>query len=138
MFEVIKSVIDAGGYKLTALQGKIKRFYLRGDLTEAEMDELLAMAEEGATADGERPEMLALIQRLSAEVAYLRERVDALEGKTKEDTESPEYPAWEPWDGISNNYQYGAIVSHNGHLWESVHNGHNVWEPGVYGWVMKD
>lgn len=138
MFEVIKSVIDAGGYKLTALQDKIKRFYLRGDLTEAEMDELLVMAGEGATADGERPEMLTLIQRLSADVASLRERVDALEGKTKEDTEASEYPAWEPWDGISNNYQYGAVVSHNGHLWESTHNGHNVWEPGVYGWVMKD
>ena len=37
---------------------------------------------------------------------------------------------WKPWDGISKDYAYGAIVSHNGQLWESVYNGQNVWEPG--------
>lgn len=135
MFEVIQSVISAGGYKLTTMQEKIKRFYLRGNITEAEMDELLDMAAVGASTDGERPELLALIQSLAADVASMKERIDALEGKSVEETE---YPAWKPWDGISNDYQYGAIVSHNGTLWESDFNGQNVWEPGVHGWKVKE
>ena len=135
MFEVIQSVISAGGYKLTTMQEKIKRFYLRGNITEAEMDELLAMAAVGASTDGERPELLMLIQSLAADVASMKERIDALEGKSVEETE---YPVWKPWDGISNDYQYGAIVSHNGTLWESDFNGQNVWEPGVHGWKVKE
>ena len=135
MFEVIQSVISAGGYKLTTMQEKIKRFYLRGNITETEMDELLAMAAVGASTDGERPELLMLIQSLAADVASMKERIDALEGKSVEETE---YPVWKPWDGISNDYQYGAIVSHNGKLWESDFNGQNVWEPGVHGWKVKE
>ena len=47
--------------------------------------------------------------------------------------EEPEYPEWKPWDGISKDYQKGAIVSHNGELWESVYDGQNVWQPGAPG-----
>ena len=43
MFDVIKSAISAGGYKLADMQYKIKKLYVLGDLTEAEMDELLAL-----------------------------------------------------------------------------------------------
>lgn len=138
MFEVIKSVISAGGYKLAEMQKKIKCFHLRGDLTEAEMDQLLALAAGGACAEGERPQLLTLVQTLAQEVASLAQRVDMLEGKTEEGTENSEYPAWKPWDGISGDYPYGAIVTHNGQVWESTLPGQNVWEPGVHGWVVKD
>lgn len=128
MFNMIKSVISVGGFKLTEIQHKIKKLYLLGDITEAEMDELLALASGGVSADAERPELLVLIQTLAAEVESLKGRVKALEGGEEEVTE---HPAWKPWDGISKDYSYGAIVSHNGELWISVFNGQNVWEPGV-------
>ena len=128
MYNVIKSVISAGGYKLTDIQQKIKRFHIRGDLTEAEMDELLSLASVGVSPDAERPEFLTLIQTLAEEVNSLKERVLILEGGNSEEEE---YPDWKPWDGINKDYQYGAIVSHNGELWESVFNGQNVWEPGT-------
>ena len=126
MYNVIKGVISAGGYKLTDMQQKIKKFHIRGDLTEAQMDELLSFASVGVSADAERPEFLTLIQTLAEEVEALKERVLVLEGGH---TEEGEYPVWKPWDGISKDYQSGAIVSHNGELWESVYNGQNVWEP---------
>lgn len=128
MYNVIKSVISAGGYKLTDIQQKIKRFHIRGDLTEAEMDELLAYASVGVSPDAERPEFLTMIQNLAEEINVLKERVLILEGGNSEEEE---YPVWKPWDGISKDYQYGAIVSHNGELWESVFNGQNVWKPGT-------
>ena len=133
MFNVIKSAISAGGYKLTEIQQKIRKFYMMGDLTEAEMDELLLLASGGVSTDAERPETLKLIQTIAEELEALKSRVQALEGDGGEEPEQPTYPEWKPWDGISKNYQRGDIVSHNGKLWESVFEGQNVWEPGAVG-----
>lgn len=130
MYEVFKSVISVGGYKLTEIQQKIKKLYIFGDLTEEQMDELLALASRGVSSDAERPEALVLIHTLSAEIKDLEVRVKALEGGGGEE---PTIAEWKPWDGLSNDYQKGAVVSHNGELWESVFDGQNVWEPGTVG-----
>ena len=130
MYEVIKSVIAAGGYKLAEIQHKVKKLYVLGDITEEQMDELLSLAAGGVSTDAERPENLELIRNLAERVTTLESRVKALEG---EESDVPAYPAWKPWDGISKDYQQGAIVSHNGQLWESVFAGQNVWEPGTAG-----
>ena len=138
MFEIFKSMISAGGYKLTDIQHKIKKMHLLGDLSEAEMDTLLRMASGGVSTDAERPETLNLIHSLSEKISALEERVNALEGT---ETETPEYAEWKPWDGISKDSQLGAMVTHNGELWESVFEGQNVWEPGALGtdsmWVKR-
>ena len=132
MYDVIKSAIAAGGYKLADMQHKIKKLYVLGDLTEAEMDELLAMASGGVSVDAERPETLAMIRTLDEKISALDERVKALEGKPVEpDVPESDYPEWKPWDGISEDYKPGAIVKHNGELWKSTYEGQNVWEPGT-------
>ena len=140
MFEVIKGAISAGGYKLTEILHKIKKMYILGDLTEAQMDELVAMASGGVSPDAERPETIAMIQKLAAEIKAVEARVKAVEKALNggnedagENEETTAYPAWKPWDGISKDYQKGAIVSHNDELWESVFIGQNVWEPGTAG-----
>lgn len=136
MFNIIKSTISAGGYKLTDIMHKIKKMYILGDLTEAQMDELLAMASGGVSTDAERPETLAMILTLSEEIKALEARVKALEGDEPDNPDEPDvpaYPKWERWDGISNNYQYGAIVDHMDELWISDYKGQNVWEPGAPG-----
>lgn len=43
-------------------------------------------------------------------------------------------PEWEQPDS-TNPYAKGDKVTHNGKTWESTCDG-NVWEPGVYGWIM--
>ena len=140
MYEIMKSVISAGGYKLADIQRKAKKLYLLGELTESQLDELLSLASGGVSANAERPETLALIQTLAEEIEALKARVKALEGGSDE-PEQPEYEEWKPWDGISKDYQMGAIVSHNGKLWKSVYAGQNVWEPGAAGteslWVVE-
>ena len=139
MYEVIKSVIAAGGYKLAEIQHKVKKLYILGDITEEQMDELLTMASAGVSADAERPENLELIRNLAERVTALESRVAALEG-TEDGGDAEEHPAWKPWDGISTDYPQGTVVSHNGQLWESVFAGQNVWEPGTAGteslWVV--
>lgn len=140
MYEVMKNAISHGTYKLAEVQQRIKRLYALGDLTEEQMEELLELATSGASADAERPGAVEMIMSLAEMVAALEARVEALEGANDNggddgpgDEQKPEYEAWKPWDGISNDYQYGAIVSHNDKLWISVYHGQNVWEPGVVG-----
>ena len=133
VYDVMKSTISKGGYKLEEVLNRVKRLFMLGDLTEAEFDELLELAGQGASADAERPETDALIQVIAESLTALEARVTALEGGNSGGAEQPEYPEWKPWDGISKDYLYGAIVSHNGELWISVFNGQNVWEPGAIG-----
>lgn len=132
MYDIIKSVILNGGYKLTELQHKIKKLYVLGDITEEQADELINLATQGASPDAERPETLAMIQSLAERVKALEDKL--ADGETGSE-ETDEYPAWKAWDGVSTDYQYGVTVSHNGKLWQSTVEGQNVWEPGVYGWT---
>ena len=47
------------------------------------------------------------------------------------------YPEWVQPLGASDAYNTGDVISHKGVLYESTADG-NVWEPGVYGWVVKE
>lgn len=132
MVDIFKRAISAGGYKLTEIQHKIKKLYVMGDITEVQMDELLAMASRGVSVDAERPQNLQLIEMLAEEINALKDRVTALEGEDAGGDDTG-YPIWRGWDGISKDYQKGAIVSHNGKLWQSIFDGQNVWEPSTIG-----
>lgn len=145
MYNLIENVILAGGYKLSEIQHKAKKLYLMGDITEEELDRLLQMASDGVNTDAERPETLAMLKSLSERIDGLAARLAALEGGKDDlvESEDPvEHEAWEPWNGLSDKYQKGAIVTHGGKVWESVFNGQNVWEPGTPGtdalWIEKN
>lgn len=136
MYKIMQSVIHAGGFKLEDMRHKVNKMYIQGELTEEQADQLLAQAEQGATPDAERPELLQIVRNLSAKVDALAAEVAALKavgGTNAPDTEATEYEPWTPWDGISSDYQPGAIVKHNGKIWISTYAGQNVWEPGVVG-----
>jgi len=48
---------------------------------------------------------------------------------------NPPLSAWVQPLGAQDSYQIGDRVTHNGNTWESTAN-NNVWEPGVFGWVI--
>ena len=130
MYNTLKTNILMGGTRLSEVQNRIKRLYATGDLTDGQMEELMELSQQKANPEAERPELPEMLRSLA-------ERVEALEKKfasgSLPEEEAPYIEAWKPWDGISNKYQPGAVVSHNGKLWQSVHNGQNVWEPGTVG-----
>lgn len=47
---------------------------------------------------------------------------------------SGEIEEWIQPTGSEDAYNKGDKVTHNDKTWESVYDGKNVWEPGVYGW----
>lgn len=130
MYNILKTKILMGGTRLSEVQNRIKRLYATGDLTDGQLEELMELSQQKANPEAERPELPEMLRSLA-------ERVEALEKKLEStslpEEEAPYIEAWTPWDGVSNKYQLGAVVSHNGKLWQSVFNGQNVWAPGTAG-----
>lgn len=58
------------------------------------------------------------------------------EGPTAEPTPEP-IPAWVQPTGAHDSYPAGAVVSHNGQIWDNTHGDNNSWEPGVFGWTAR-
>ncbi|MCD7881066.1 MAG: hypothetical protein LUG47_05280 [Clostridiales bacterium] len=135
MYDTLWQLIATGNYTLADITNKINVFWAESQLTDEQRTELLALAVENISTDQEKPELETTVEKLAARVTALEEAVTALQGDTGDSGSggSSAYPEWTSWDGVSDNYQYGAIVSHNGTLWISVYNGQNVWEPGVTG-----
>lgn len=138
MYDTLWQTIQGGDYRLEDILHKIDVFWVEGQITQEQREELIALALEHLDPESERPELETRLETLAAQVAALADRVTALEesGSAGEDPggqEEPDYPDWQPWDGMSQNYPQGAIVRHNGQLWISTFSGQNVWEPGLPG-----
>ena len=71
MYDFIKNLIAAGGYRLDAMERTIERHYVRGDLTEEQRVELLQMAADNADESREIDVVAVL--------ADLEKRIEVLE-----------------------------------------------------------
>lgn len=70
MYEFLKSLIAAGGYRLDAMERTIERHYVRGDLTDAQRVELLQLAADNAD-DSREIDIVAVLADLEQRVARL-------------------------------------------------------------------
>ena len=134
MFGNLKRVILSGRYRLSEMVEKINVMWGEGLIADAERDQLLNLAQEKLNPRTEAPELMEAYRRVLEKLAALEKRVAALEGAGGEESaEGEAWPVWEPWDGVSDKYQPGAKVEHNGVKYVSVYAGQNVWEPGALG-----
>lgn len=140
---ILENVIKSGKFDLARATQLIESGYLDGSYTEAERNELLALRDQYLNPQTQAPDLKEALKRLEEKYAALEERVKTLEGNgATAPGEDGAYPAWEPWNGISTQYQKGDRVTHNGFVWESVYIGQNTWEPGTLGtegiWVKVE
>ena len=136
IYNTIWQSIQAGDYRLADILHRIEVLYAAGQLTDEERSGLMELAHTNATPEAELPETQEQLEYLAGLITALTGRVEALEEQLATGgAETPSYPAWvRPIVGLTTDYQYGAIVSHNGKLWRNVlQNVQNVWEPGVVG-----
>ena len=84
MYQIIKNVIERGGYDLTVILQKIKILWVNGSITDEQYDELLGLARGGA----QTKDSVDIIERLND----LESRVRALESNTQTETPTEEYP----------------------------------------------
>lgn len=133
MRDILEGVILNGSMGLSQLAERIDEMYVTGRLTTDERAQLVELMHAKARPDQERADAHKRIDALAAAMAALEARVAALEGGATNGGVANAIPAWRPWDGVSADYQPGAVVTHNGKTWRSVYAGQNVWEPGAVG-----
>ena len=141
IYNTLWQMIQTGDYHLVDVLNRIDVLYAAGQLSTEERSELITEANANATPEAELPETQEQLEYLAGLITALTGRVEAIEeqlstGGTTDPGEEPDVPSYPDWTrpiaGLSEDYQYGAIVSHNGKLWQNVYQyGQNVWEPGV-------
>lgn len=70
MYDFIKSLIAAGGYRLEAMERTIERHYVRGDLTDAQRIELLQLAADHAD-ESKEIDVVAVLADLERRIEVL-------------------------------------------------------------------
>lgn len=135
MYEIIKQVIMSGSFKLADMQKKIDTLWVQGDLSEEQRMELIALMKEHLNPETETPEQAELYKQILEKYTNLEERVTKLEngGAAPEPPVGVVVPTWEPWDGISDRYKYGAAVTIDQKYYISIFQGQNTWMPGSMG-----
>lgn len=142
MFDVIKSVIERGLFRVNDISTKIDTLWAESKLTDGQREELYALIVAHLNPANEYPDLEARLAQAEERLSQVEARVAAIEdGHVADDDDEPSTPAlpdgvevWGPWDGVSNKYQFGAIVLHDGVYYKNVLSGQqNVWEPGSPG-----
>lgn len=140
MYEVLKHVIQSGRFVVNDMTEKINVLWAESRLTDEQRDELLNMMINYLDPSTEAPKLIGRVNTLEAKVKSLEMAVEELRAAIKIDPHEPEdpekavIPEWMPYDGISTNYQYGAVVTHNGkYYYNMLRDVQNVWEPGSAG-----
>ena len=125
MKSIFESVIRKGGYDLTALLKRIDGYHIEGKISDAERDELYALAR---TSPEAQYDLRAEIERLWVAIRELRS------GQTDTETENTVKDFVQP-TGAHDAYMTGDTVLYNGKVYTSVIDS-NVWSPDVYpqGW----
>lgn len=105
MYQIVKTLIESGGFDLTDMLGRIEILFARGQITEEESAELLEMAREHADMAVAYPELSARVAELEVWRRDVEERLKALEGTEEPDPEpDDEYPAWHTPTGAHDAY----------------------------------
>lgn len=135
MYKIVKNVIESGDFKLADMQTKIDTLWVQGDLTDEQRTELLALMKENVKPESETPEQTELYRQILEKYTALEDRVTKLEngGVAPEPPVGVVIEPWEPWDGISDRYKYGAVVTIDQKYYISTYQGQNTWMPGSMG-----
>ena len=133
MYKIIETAILTGGYDLKAMASKIDAMYAADRLTAGEWQKLRKLCLDHLRPEDTRPELQQQLEYLADRVTALEAQVAALTGGASGGTEA-DYEDWQqPIAGLTDKYQHGSIVRHNGKLWQSAYPGQNVWEPWAVG-----
>lgn len=91
MYEIIRQVIVSGDYELSDMIDKIKKNCIRGDITDEQETELIALARENATPENsyaglqtQVDELREIVYEITQEVYTVRLDVDAIKKALEE------------------------------------------------------
>ena len=144
MYSILKSIIMSQKEPNDTLYHKINVAWANGDITDEEKIELEQLVFQYQNPHVQAPDLAELYNRLSEKCNAMSEEIEIRKASVEklqagEEPEGPQdkpakTPKWKPWDGISTDYQTGAVVKHKGKYYQNVLEGmQNTWEPGATG-----
>lgn len=139
MYEIIKSVINAQQYELSAMLKKIDTIWIQGGITDDQRTELITLARDKADPANSYAPLQEQITNLYALLDALTSRVTALENSGSEPEPEPadEWPEYVQPTGAHDAYNKGAKVTWNGSHKICQMDG-CVWDPDTYPAAWKD
>lgn len=128
MYEIIRQVIVSGNYELSDMIDKIKKNCIRGDITDEQETELIALARENATPENsyaglqtQIDELRGIVDEIVEGVHTVRLDVDAIkkameEGETvipepEPEPEPDKYPEYKQPTGAHDAYHRGDGIT---------------------------
>lgn len=132
MYESIKNLLENGNYELADILKKINTVWLKGCITEEEMEELETLAREKANTDSSI-DVINKLKEIDLKMQEFDTRITKLENPEGEEPEEPTeetYPAYVPgkWyyngDNCSENGKNYTCIAPQGQVC--------VWSPSEY------
>lgn len=136
MYNIIKNVAQTGNFELSDMLKKIDTFWLKGDITEEQRSELIALAQAKATPQNSL-DIIKKIGELEKRIAELENKLSASDSDTESgDTDEGETPSVETYPDfeVGKWYYTGNKITFEGKNYEcTAPNGTPcVWNPADY------
>ena len=136
MYEIFKNALK-GDYELKDMLNKIAEYYIKGNLSKQEKEELEEEARQNANPVNSYAPLEEQLNALIVRVDALENKVKELEGTSEEDPTEPveEYPEYVQPSGAHDAYKVGDKITYNGNKYICKLDG-CVWNPDTYpvGW----
>ena len=144
MYEIFKNTLK-GQYELVDMLNKIAEYYIKGNLSKEEKEELEEEARQNANPVNSYAPLEERLNELITRVDTLENKVSQLEKTTTgEPTEEPsepidEYPEYVQPTGAHDAYHIGDKITYNGKHYECIFD-NCVWTPDAYpqGWKLME
>lgn len=136
MYEIFKNALK-GQYELVDMLNKIAEYYIKGNLSKEEKEELEDEARTNANPGNSYAPLETQLNKEFERIKSLEDRVSILEGNNPEEPSEPveEYPEYVKPTGAHDAYNTGDKITYNGKHYECIFDG-CVWNPDEYpqGW----
>lgn len=136
MYEIFKNALK-GQYELVDMLNKIAEYYVKGNLSKEEKEELEDEARTNANPENSYAPLETQLNEVFERIKSLEGRVSILEGNNPEEPTEPveEYPEYVQPTGAHDAYKVGDKITYKGKHYECIFNG-CVWNPDEYptGW----
>ena len=136
MYEIFKNALK-GQYELVDMLNKIAEYYIKGNLSKEEKEELEDEARTNANPGNSYAPLETQLNKVFERIKSLEDRVSILEGNNPEEPSEPveEYPEYVKPTGAHDAYNTGDKITYNGKHYECIFDG-CVWNSDEYpqGW----
>lgn len=136
MYEIFKNALK-GDYELVDMLNKIAEYYIKGNLSKEEKEELEEDARTNANPVNSYVPLKEQLNEAFERIKSLEGRVSILEGNNPEEPSEPveEYPEYVKPTGAHDAYNIGDKITYNGKHYECIFD-ECVWNPDEYpqGW----